>query len=75
MSNPLQELKKLLSPQTVVETGTVLSVEGSIRVSTSGGVRVVTSSIPLHVGECVLIRGGSVQSKAKRQDELPTYYL
>lgn len=75
MSNPLIELQRLLAPQAVPETGTVLAIGANVQVSTRRGVLTLPSSVDLRVGDCVLIRDGSIQYKVKPQEELHTYYL
>lgn len=75
MSNPLDELRRLLVTGAVSETGEVVSVSGGVLVATRTGTKKVTSNVPLVVGDSVLISGGVVQGKVLHQDKLPTYYL
>ena len=75
MSNPVQELRRLLGIGASSETGEVVSVAKGVLVSTRSGTKRVSSSIPLKVGDSVLVSGGQVQGKVVHQDKLPAYYL
>lgn len=75
MSNPLVELRKLLGASSKKETGTVIALTPSIIVSTREGTRTVTSGVAVAIGDCVLISGGVIEGKLRRQEEVPEYYL
>lgn len=75
MSHPLLELRRLIAPQSVPMTGSVVSVAGVITVSSPLGVSTVSSAIPVKVGDRVLVIGNVIQGKVQAQEELPQYYL
>lgn len=74
--NPLNELRRLLGSGPSDESGVVTAIgPSSVSVRTRSGVRQATSSLPVAVGDTVLIAGGSVVGKLQRQEDLRHYYL
>lgn len=74
MSNPLAELRRLLSATSPAESCVVVSTNPVV-VSSGSGSRQVLSTISVAVGDCVLVKDGSVQGKIPRQEDLPHYHL
>lgn len=76
MSNPIKELRKLLGHSPDDESGVVTSVTPTaVSVRCRSGVRQVTSSVPVAVGDSVLISNGNIHGKLQHQDDLRHYYL
>lgn len=76
MSNGVKELKKLFASRPDSFVARILSVDGSTVTMASGaGIRVVCSHVPVSQGDSVLVSGGVIQGRIKRQDELVEYHL
>lgn len=73
--NPLLNLRKILNPQSVSETGKVLTSTSPITVATKNGIKTVSSAISVNSGDTVLIIGGAIHSIVLDQKDLPTYFL